>query len=271
MCSALESPSIITRSTIWIASIMFLQPAFADMGKDGNGGVSITITSSPTVTVTVSASEDSNGPSTQTSIQPAVVPSLAPCISLCTPSNATTCMPVTFQWQATTSPCNMTTMDIRLLITNEGVQQVATTLYTSSSITTQFTEQAPAIFISRDVTNRTASALGYFTWSAVTVPAGWYTLDASLSSDYSSRTIAQSAPLLVTAGSNTTCVYATGLTLAAQSHTSMSPGAIAGTVIGSVVGAVALISAFVLPRLWRRGVPSHQAWKNKHGRLFTVF
>jgi len=264
---------------IWLIAL-FLPFALADKGsgkgeEDEDDTVSTTSSSSSSDTGDAGTNTSlarANASSTFTSMYPTVTP-VAPAIRFSMPSNATTCTPVTFQWQVVPPSSNATNITMRLLITNDGVQQSAPYSWSSSTTTMQHSRrQLPSTVISRDLANKTSMSLGSFRWPAVTVPEGWYILEASPENAFRSGIASQSAQFFVTAGSNTSCVDPDVSTApVSDSHTQLSPGALAGTVVGTVVGLMALLGAFALPRLWRRGVPGHQAWKEKRGGLYRLF
>ncbi|KAF8515876.1 hypothetical protein JB92DRAFT_3114590 [Gautieria morchelliformis] len=268
--------------SIWLI-LLFLRPVFAGAETSSGGGstdgdsddggagavASVALTTTSGTTVTLAA----NGTSTQTSIEPAATSS-APFITFPVMSNATTCMPVTFTWQVTSSATNVTNMDVRLTVSNDDVQQTAPPIINASTPVTAVQPtgpDSPAQVINRPVTNQTALSSGSYNWSSVTVPTGWYILYVSLLSGYQNDVAVHSQQFFVMAGSNTSCVFPNISTSSVQSQSHLSPGALAGTVVGSVVGAAALLGAFAIPRLWRRGVPGHKAWQAKHGGLYQVF
>lgn len=256
------------RNRVIALILVYLQLVFATPRGSGDGGTVVTLTTTSGTTVTIPA----NGTATQSSIQPAVTSSV-PLISIPPLPNATTCMPIMFTWQVTPSTINMTNADVRLTIVNDGVERPAS--QPSASISLPSTGREPDSLdniITRCVTNNTALSSGFYNWTAVTVPAGWYKLDLCTTSDSSNslRGIsAHSERFFVMAGSNTSCVHS-NMSTPAQANSRFTSGALAGTVAGSVVGAAALLGAFLLPRLWRKGVPGHKAWQEKHG-LYKLF
>ncbi|KAF8590479.1 hypothetical protein K439DRAFT_91959 [Ramaria rubella] len=267
------------RSYLWLV-LLFLQPLHADKGKGGSavtGGSSVVSTFSSTSTNDVGTVVPTSSPiasPTHSSVVPSSTHS-SPVITFLAPSNATTCMPVTFQWHVL-SPSTNITMDMYLQITNNGVPQAAPSNSSPPSVTSVATQpgrrQLPTFEISRDITNQTAMSTGSFNWSAVNVPPGWYILEASPIPTNGGEPVTLSARFFIMEGSNTTCVYPGVLPpTTSPSHSHLSSGALAGTVVGTVIGVTVLLGAFVLPRLWRRGVPGHQAWKHKHGGLYRLF
>jgi len=267
--------------SIWVIAL-FLPYVLADKGNGGGDEDDEAATSpmsspsSTTTTTTTAVSSvfpaQANSSSTSTSMYPSVTPPAA--LHFSTPLNATTCTPAKFQWQVIPPSLNTTNMTMHLLITNDGVQQAAPSSWPASTTATMYParRQLPSNVVSRNITNKTSMASGSFSWPAVTVPEGWYILEGSHVNAGRSGIASQSGQFFVSAGPNMTCVYPDVSTVPSSDvHTQLSPGALAGTVIGTVVGLAALLGAFALPRLWRKNIPGHQAWKEKRRDLYHLF
>lgn len=153
----------------------------------------------------------------------------------------------------------------------------------------------PEIPISLLFSNATVVTSGELTVPALTLPQGWYVLavksdftvfvgldgssnSSNMLSSNTSQThlIIRSSPFYVTNKGNTSCIPSALIKIAQQNQNMnistlpLSSGALAGTIVGCIVGVAVLVGACLLPRVWRRGVPGHKAWKGK-GKLYHVF
>ncbi|KAF8520168.1 hypothetical protein BU17DRAFT_89164 [Hysterangium stoloniferum] len=250
-----------------------------DTGGHGTGssqGEGSTSGASPTSTVAAAPSVMQSSilvPSTSpppTSIsspsaQPTTAPSnssiAAPPMTFVQLSNATTCTPMMLSWQPISLNATDSHEGMQLVVTNINVTQSAP----SNSSSSDTPPALASLSIQEIISNHTAMSSGTFNWTAVSVPEGWYIVIAR--PEYPMQLPVGSAKFFVTTGSNTSCIDSSFL----KGSSTLSAGALAGTVVGSIVGVIAVLGAFIIPRLWRRGVPGHKAWMDRRGKLFDVF
>lgn len=255
------------RFTALLAAFIYALPALAATPNNGEvisegEGVSSTvpvistspvqtIVGSPTVNAPIASGsviQLSTAPASPTSASGAP-PTPTNVFQFAKPDNVTICNALTFEW----SYVNAVEIPMTLVVTNQ------------QGLLPLNLEPVDTPLVSQTLTNDISSNSGLFVWQSADVPIGAYVVVAfSTEFSFSDPIIAsRSLPFYVRPGLDESCLNNTGwftptstadgsapTSLSGSSEVlttkkSMSPGAIAGTVIG-VVGGVALLAAAAL-------------------------
>ena len=136
----------------------------------------------------------------------------------------------------------------------------------------------PVSLVSLAIGNDISAEAEEATWHMVDVPPGRYQVVAFNTETSTAPIInVRSTPFFVVAG-NTGCTenpistspismvpsptaapQGNDASAASSTHKGMSPGALAGTIIGVVAGVILLLLAITYPRIWRRSFPIHSS------------
>jgi hypothetical protein len=153
-------------------------------------------------------------------------PPIEPIITFGTVANASTCGPLPFTWTYDAQEIDPT-INMSIYITNDAVQLAHRV---RGNIPLNVTVTEGIIVNASD-----------YTWAAVTVPQGWYVLEAHGPNEAITNTgdfpfLARSSGFFIMTGSDVSCLSTTDT----GSKHKTDAGALAGGIIGALVGVVAL-------------------------------